>query len=39
MAESSLKRVENTVDKGETACYEEFLPFPQCFQKAHTADT
>ena len=28
------KRVENTVGKGEIACYEQFLLFPQCFQKA-----
>ena len=27
------KRVENSVGKGETACYEQFLLFPQCFQK------
>ena len=28
------KRVENTVGRGEIARYEQFLPFPQCFQKA-----
>ena len=28
------KQVENTVGKGENACYEQFLLFPQCFQKA-----
>ena len=28
------KRLENTVDKGEIARYEQFLLFPQCFQKA-----
>ena len=28
------KRVENTVGKGEIAHYEQFLFFPQCFQKA-----
>ena len=28
------KRVENTVGKGEIACYVQFLLFPQCFQKA-----
>ena len=28
------KRVDNTVGKGEIACYEQFLLFPQCFQKA-----
>ena len=27
------KRVENTVGKGEITCYEQFLLFPQCFQK------
>ena len=33
------KWVENTVRKGEIARYEQFLHFPQCFQKACTADT
>ena len=33
MAESSPKRVENTVGKGETVRYEQFLLFSQCFQK------
>ena len=28
------KRVENTVGKGEIACSEQFLLFPQCFQTA-----
>ena len=28
------KLVENTVGKGEIAHYEQFLLFPQCFQKA-----
>ena len=28
------KRVENTVGKGEIACYEQFLLFPHCFRKA-----
>ena len=37
MAESS-QRVENTVGKGEIACHKQFLLFPQCFQKTHTAD-
>ena len=32
-------RVENIVGKGEIACYEQFLLFPQCFQKTCTADT
>ena len=27
------KRVENNVGKGEFARYEQFLLFPQCFQK------
>ena len=27
------KRVENIVGKGEIARYEQFLRFPQCFQK------
>ena len=29
-----FKQVENTVGKGEIARYEQFLLFPQCFQKA-----
>ena len=33
------KKVENTVVKGEIARYEQFLLFPQCFQKACTVDT
>ena len=33
------KQVENTVGKGEIARYEQFLLFPQCFQKTFTADT
>ena len=28
------KQVENTVGKGEIACYEQSLLFTQCFQKA-----
>ena len=28
------KWVENTMGKGKVACYEQFLLFPQCFQKA-----
>ena len=27
------KQVENTEGKGEIACYEQFLLFPQCFLK------
>ena len=34
MEESYPKQVENTVGKGEIARYEQFLLFPQCFQKA-----
>ena len=33
-----FKQVENTVGKGEIARYEQFLLFPQCFQKTCTAD-
>ena len=33
------KRVENTVGKGEIAPYEQFLLFPQFFQKTCIADT
>ena len=31
--------VEDTVGKGEIAGYEQFLLFPQCFQKTFTVDT
>ena len=31
------KWVENTVGKGEMAHYEQFLLFPQCFQRTCTA--
>ena len=34
-----FKSVENAVRKGEIARYEQFLLFPQCFQKTSTADT
>ena len=34
-----FKWIENTEGKGEIACYEQFLLFPQCFQKASMADT
>ena len=34
-----LKWIENTVVKGEIAYNKQFLLFPQCFQKACTADT
>ena len=30
---------ENTVGKGKIAHYEQFLLFPQCFQKTCTEDT
>ena len=33
------KRVGNTAGKGEIARYEQFLLFPQCFQKTCTAHT
>ena len=33
-----FKRVENTVGKGEIARCEQFLLFPQCFQKTITSD-
>ena len=33
------KWVENTVGKGEIARCEQFLLFPQCFQRTCTADT
>ena len=39
MTEVFSKRVENTVGKGEIARYEQFLLFPQCFQKTCTAET
>ena len=34
-----FKQVENTVGKGEIARYEQFLLFPQCFQKNCITDT
>ena len=36
--EKFSKTTENTVGKGEIARYEQFLLFPQCFQKTCTAD-
>ena len=33
------KQVENSVRKGEIARYQQFLLFPQCFQKTCTGDT
>ena len=32
------KWVENTVEKGEIACDEQFLLFPRCFPKVCTTD-
>ena len=32
------ERVENAVGKGEIARYEQFLLFPQCFQRTCTTD-
>ena len=32
------KDLENIVGKGEIARYEQFLLFPQCFQKTYTTD-
>ena len=31
------KRIDNTVGKGEMACYDQFLIFPQCFENTYTA--
>ena len=33
MAESSPRKVENTVERGEIAHYEQFLLFQHCFQR------
>ena len=38
MSECFSKQVENTGGKGEIARHEQFLLFPQCFQKTCTAD-
>ena len=38
MADSSRKRAENTVGKGQIARYEQFFLFPHCFQKTCNAD-
>ena len=32
-----MNRVENNVANGEIARYEQFLHFPQCFQKSSAA--
>ena len=34
----SSKRKENTVGKGEIACYDQFFLFPKCLQTSCTAD-
>ena len=34
----TIIRVENIVRKREIACYEQFLLFPQCFQKLSVVD-
>ena len=39
MTKKFSKRVENIVGKEEIARNEQFLLFPQCFQKSGTADT
>ena len=39
IGEKFSKRVENAVGEGEIARYEQFLLFPQCFQKICNADT
>ena len=35
---NSSKRIENTLEKGDIARYEQYLLFPQCFQKTCNAD-
>ena len=32
-----LDRIENNVGKGDSACYQHFVLFPQCFQEAHSS--
>ena len=39
MVESSQKRVENTVGKGQIACYKQFLLFPQSVFKRQVLQT
>ena len=39
LVESPTKRVKDTVGKGEIARYQEFLLFPQSFQKNFITDT
>ena len=36
--EKFSERLENAVGKTEIVCFEQFLLFPQCFQKTCTAD-
>ena len=36
---SVFDRVENIVGKGENAGYQNFLLYPQCFEKASFPDT
>ena len=38
MAESSPNG-QKKLEKGEIACYEQFFPFPQCFQKTKVMQT
>ena len=38
MEKEFSEMAENTVGKGEIARYEQFLLFPQCFQKTSRAD-
>ena len=39
MMNSLLEREENTVGKGENAGYQQFLLFPQCFQKPSSLES
>ena len=34
-----LQKGGNTVGKGESICYLQFIIFPHCFQKTYAADT
>ena len=33
-----FKKVRNNMEKGEIACYKQFLLFPKCFQEMCNAD-
>ena len=33
-----MKKVENIVAEGEIACFEQFHPLSECFQKASSAE-